>query len=141
MKVGGLRSPDNQRSTPARPLGVGLLAALAAPVGLSFLSGGLSLLAGRWNGAPLAVGLSGVSLELGLAAIAMGGADIAFAFGAWTRRPWALRLGVVLCFIHIVVAVLVATGTIGTSLAVVALVASAIYLRRVSVRQTFGAVV
>src|ERR1035437_2441277 len=128
MKVGGLRSPDNQRSTPARPLGVGLLAALAAPVGLSFLSGGLALLAGRWDGAPLAVGLSGVSLELGLAAIAIGVADIAFAFGAWTRRPWALRLGFVLCCIHIVVAALeFAGGTIGTSLAVVALVASAIY--------------
>ena len=49
---------------------------------------------------------SGAVIVLGLCALAYAGLLIAFAYGAWTLKPWAWALGVAVAIFGIVVAIL-----------------------------------
>ncbi len=86
-----------------RPLGVTILAILAAVAGILALCGSLALiglggvlggvLGARANaGVGLFVGALGVILGVVTLVIAL--LELAFAYGAWNLRPWAWVLGI-----------------------------------------------
>jgi hypothetical protein len=81
------------QSTAARPLGVTILAVLAAILGLLGLLGSV----GNFGlGYPI-YGLLSLILSLGL---------LAFAYGAWSLRPWAWTLGVAIAALYLLQEVL-----------------------------------
>jgi hypothetical protein len=88
-----------------RPTGVAVLAVAAAVLGVLALLG-----AGAWwnasEGLALLPRVSGGEHLIALVLLAAGLAELVFAYGAWTLRPWAWMLGVVLQVIVIVLAVL-----------------------------------
>jgi len=97
-----------QRPTPARPLGVTILAILAAISGvLGLLAGvaavGLGGAAGAAAGNP---GLGGLVSMFGLFLIVTSLLSIAFAYGAWTLKPWAWTLGMAAAVLGIIGAIL-----------------------------------
>jgi len=69
-------------STQQRPTGITVLAVLAALGGALGVLGGLFIL----SSSPI----------LGIAVLALGLLNLAFAYGAWTLKPWAWTLGVAL---------------------------------------------
>jgi hypothetical protein len=92
-------------TTSRRPTGITILAILAA------ISGAFSILAGLGYvlGAPLipaaAIGtvaadiagpLKSIALVIGIFWLVVGVAQLAFAYGAWTLRPWGWMLGLVI---------------------------------------------
>jgi uncharacterized membrane protein HdeD (DUF308 family) len=92
-------------TTTARPTGITILAILAA------ISGAFSILAGLGYvaGAPLipaaAIGtvaadiagpLKAIATVIGIFWLVVGIAQLAFAYGAWTLKPWAWMLGLVI---------------------------------------------
>ncbi len=86
--------------TAARPTGITILAVLAAIGGVFGLLGGFGVL---FVGGVVS---SGAVIVLGLCALAYAGLLIAFAYGAWTLKPWAWALGVAVAIFGIVVAIL-----------------------------------
>ena len=129
----------SRHGTSGRPLGVGIIAAVAAPVGLALLLAGASLLSGRFNGGSVGPGIANIAPVLGLLAGSLGVADLVFASGAWNMRWWALPLGLALCLAHIVVAVVeFAVGVVATPIAVIGLLIVLYYLRLPRVRRAFG---
>ena len=93
--------PASAGSTPgARPTGITILAVLAGIGGVFGLLGGFTVLfvGGATSSAAVAV--------LGLCALAYAALLIAFAYGAWTLKPWAWALGVAVAIFGIVVAIL-----------------------------------
>jgi hypothetical protein len=84
----------------ARPTGITILAVLAAIGGVFGLLGGFGVLfVGGVVSSPAVV-------VLGLCALAYAALFIAFAYGAWTLKPWAWPLGVAVAIFGIVVAIL-----------------------------------
>ena len=88
----------------ARPTGITILAILAGIGGVLGLLGGFVVFLG---GTVLFGALGGL---LGLAYLAYAGLLIAFAYGAWTLKPWAWSLGVAVAAFGIVLAVLYILG-------------------------------
>ena len=88
-----------------RPTGVALLAVAAAILGVIAILG-----AGAWwgasNGLAVLPRVHGGERLIALILLAAGLAELVFAYGAWTLRPWAWSLGVVLEIVLIVLAVL-----------------------------------
>lgn len=84
----------------ARPTGITILAVLAGIGGIFGLLGGFGALfvGGVVSSPAVAV--------LGLCALAYAGLLIAFAYGAWTLKPWAWSLGVAVAAFGIVVSIL-----------------------------------
>ena len=88
-----------------RPLGVTILAILAAIVGVLGLCaalalvglGGLAggLLAGSQLGAQAGLLVGGLGIAFGVFTLVIALLEIAFAYGAWDLRPWAWMLGIV----------------------------------------------
>lgn len=94
----------------ARPLGVTILAILAAIGGVFGLLGGLTMiglggLAGSVGGAA-GVAFGGLVAIGGLIVLALAVLQLALAYGFWTLRPWAWQLGVILSAVSIVIAIL-----------------------------------
>ena len=86
----------------ARPTGITILAVLAAIGGILGLFGG-TVLFGALGGL------------LGLAALAYAALLVAFAYGAWTLKPWAWPLGVAVAAFGIIMSILYIIG--GSSIA------------------------
>ena len=93
-------SPPAATAAGARPTGITILAILAAIGGVLGLLGGFGVL---FLGS---VAASGAVMVLGLCALAYAALLVAFAYGAWTLKPWAWPLGVAVAIFGIVVAIL-----------------------------------
>jgi hypothetical protein len=88
-----------------RPTGVAVLAIAAAVLGVLAL-----IAAGAWWNASEGIAwlprLHGGERLIALVLVAVGVLELALAYGAWTLRPWAWTLGVVLEIVVIVLAVI-----------------------------------
>jgi hypothetical protein len=130
-----------QPTTRVRPTGVTILAVLAAIGGVLGILGGVALL-GLGSLAVAGTGLLGGSVAIfGLIAIVQSVLALAFAYGAWTLKPWAWTLGIVAEGIGIALAVLfIINGSSITSQAISIIIAGAIiyYLMTPTVKAAFG---
>ncbi len=126
----------------ARPTGVTILAVLAAIGGVLGLLAGIALLGlGGLAGAGGAGPLAGFVAIFGLIAIVQAVLALAFAYGAWTLKPWAWMLGMVAFGISLALAVLnIVNGGDITSQAISIVIAIAIiyYLNTPAVKAAFG---
>jgi hypothetical protein len=120
----------------ARPTGITILAALAGIGGVFGLLGGFGVL---FVGGVVA---SPAVIILGLCALAYAALLIAFAYGAWTLKPWAWALGVAVAIFGIVVAILqvVLGGSSIFSQLISIVIDGAIlyYLNQPSIKALFG---
>jgi uncharacterized membrane protein (DUF2068 family) len=91
--------------TVKRPAGVTFLAVLAIIAGVLNLAAGLGFLAGAPLIPDVAVGtvaediagsLKSIAMVIGVAWLVVGAAQLAFAYGAWTLKPWGWILGLVI---------------------------------------------
>jgi hypothetical protein len=126
----------------ARPTGVTILAVLAAIGGVLGLLGGIALLG---LGGLAAAGGSGLLASygaiFGILAIVQGALALAFAYGAWTLKPWAWMLGIIAFGISLALSVLnvVGGGNIGSQAISIAIgIAIIYYLFTPAVKQAFG---
>lgn len=115
-----------------RPLGVTIIAVLAAIGGLFGLIGSLAIFS-------LLAASGGIFVVYALMTLAVSILSLVFAYGAWTLQPWAWTLGVVL------EAVAVALGVYslvdGDASAIVSIALAGIvlwYLFQPSVKAAFG---
>ena len=85
-----MRRPVTRSATRQRPLSVTILAVLGAVGGVGALLGvaGGAAIHGLGN-------LDAIEVIIVLTAIAMSALYLAFAYGAWTLKPWGWTLGVV----------------------------------------------
>jgi hypothetical protein len=100
--------------TPAvtRPMGITVLAVLSAIGGVLGILSGVALvgLGGFAAAATGTAGLFGLAAVFGVVAVVTGIANLAFAYGAWTLKPWAWPLGVALAIISIGLSVATIAG-------------------------------
>jgi len=140
--------------TTARPTGITFLAILAVVAGAANILAGLGFIAGAPLIPGLAVGtvaedvsgsLKSIALIIGVAWLVVGAAQLAFAYGAWTLKPWGWILGLVIegssILLTIIVGVmagnLVATLTVSLIPLAVAIIIIA-YLLSPRVKSAFG---
>jgi hypothetical protein len=119
----------------ARPTGITILAVLAGIGGVLGLFGGFIVLFG---GTILFGALGGL---LGVAALAYAGLLVAFAYGAWTLKPWAWPLGVAVAAFGIIMSVIYVIGGsgIGNQILSVAIdVGILYYLNQPGIKALFG---
>jgi len=124
----------------ARPTGVTILAVLAAIGGVFGILGGVALLG--LGGLFAAAGLGGFAFIFGLVLLVVGIADLAFAYGAWTLKPWGWQLGIVVSVAYVVVQVIQVVLGGDISGAIIGIVVSAViiyYLNMPDIRRAFGA--
>ncbi len=133
-----------------RPMGITILAVLAIIGGVLGILGGCSVVAGGAligaMGAQAGVGgaaTGGGLLSLyGVVILLIAVADIVFGIGAWTLKPWAWMLGLVLQGVNVVVAlvsILAGWSSIGSQL--IGLVINGViiyYLMTPDVKKAFG---
>jgi len=120
-----------------RPLGITILAVLAAIIGVLLLIAGLAAIG--ISGA--AGGASGLVLLAGLLALITAALELGFAYGAWTLKPWAWVLGVVGSGLSLLSAVLsvLGQGTLAGEIVNIAIAAVILYyLNTPAVRRAFG---
>jgi len=134
----------------ARPTGITILAILALIGGVFGILGGLALLAGGallggMLGGAEGVALGGIAFIFGVIALAIAIADLAFAYGAWTLKPWGWSLGVIIQLANLVVIAVQAVlsgdiaGTLTSSIISIAISAIILYyLNTPGVKQAFG---
>jgi len=124
-------------ATPARPTGITILAVLAAIGGVLGLFGGFVVL---FAGTVLFGALGGL---LGLAYLAYAALLVAFAYGAWTLKPWAWPLGVAVAAFGIILSVLYILGGSGIANQILGIVvdgAILYYLNQPGIKSLFGRV-
>ena len=133
-----------------RPMGVTILAILAFVGGILGICGGLSGIVGASflgglaasAGASNVTALGGMLVVYSIIAVAFAVADLVFGFGAWTLKPWAWMLGMVLFGLNIVyqlVAVIAGWSTLGGVLISVVIAGVIIYyLLTPEVKKAFG---
>jgi len=125
----------------ARPQGITILAILAAIGGVLGVLAGLALV-GIGGLAAAGTGfLSGFIAIFGLIVLAQSVLLLAFAYGAWTLKPWGWTLGVVAEVIGLVISgLLILNGDPITSqiISIVIAVAILYYLFTPAVKQAFG---
>lgn len=134
----------------ARPTGVTILAVLALIGGIFSVLGGLLLLMG---GAMLgaAVGgaegaaYGGLAFLFGVIALASGILYLAFAYGAWTLKPWGWALGIIAALASLVFTAISAVmsgnimGTLTSSIISIAVAVAILwYLNQPNVKSAFG---
>ena len=133
-----------------RPQGVTILAVLALIGGIFGVIGGLGLmmggaLFGGMIGGAAGAAVGSMGFIYGIILLGLSIADLAFAYGAWTLKPWAWALGIIAAIANLLfIGVRVVTG--GDIMS--ALVASAIsiviwavvlyYLTTPNVKTAFG---
>ena len=123
----------------ARPTGITILAVLAAIAGVLGLLGSLAVIG--LGGALAAVGYGGLYSLIGFGILAVSIAELVFAFGAWTLRPWAWMLGIAIQAVNIVLQLVwITQGASFTSALISVAVAVVIlyYLDTPGVRTAFG---
>lgn len=136
-----------------RPTGITILAILGIVGGLISLLGGCGLLGlGAITGALGAAGaqqglgnlgiLGGLAGIWGILVIALAIVEIAFGIGAWTLKPWAWMLGLIVVGVGIVFAlvdlVLFQQGLLGVVIRLVIYGAIAYYLMTPEIKRAFG---
>jgi len=124
-----------------RPMGITILAVLAAIGGAFAILAGLALMALSGATADLAIpGLSGLAAIIGLVTVALGVAELGLAYGFWGLKPWAWMLGIVLEVIAIVLDVVQFRSATASSTIVGVVIAGIIiyYLWQPHVRRAFG---
>ena len=133
-----------------RPMGITILAVLALIGGILGICGGLAGIVGASFlgglaasvGAGNATALSGMAVVSSIIALAFAVAYLVFGFGAWTLKPWAWMLGMVLSGLNIVfqlVAVIAGWSTLGGVLISVVISGVIIYyLLTPEVKKAFG---
>jgi hypothetical protein len=133
-----------------RPTGITILAVLAIIGGVLGILGGCGVVAGGAligaMGAQAGVGNvtagGGLLSVYGIVILAIAVADIVFGIGAWTLKPWAWMLGLVLQGISVVVAIvsiLAGWSSIGSQIIGLAVNAVIIYyLMTPDVKKAFG---
>ncbi len=126
----------------ARPTGVTVLAVLAAIGGVLGLLAGIALLGLGGLAAAGGTGLlASYGAIFGIIAIVQGALALAFAYGAWTLKPWAWTLGIVAFGLSLALSVLniVGGGNIGSqAISILIGVAILYYLFTPTVKQAFG---
>ncbi len=122
-------------ATPARPLGITVIAILAAIGGVFGIIGGLALV-GLSGALAAATGtLFGLSPMLyGVLLIVLGAAQLYAAYGAWTLKGWAWTWLVVLMVISAVLNILPRLNILGLAIAAVVV----FYLFTPDVKKAFG---
>jgi hypothetical protein len=131
-----------------RPLGITILAILALIAGIFGICGGLGGMLGSFLGGLAAVfgagnaALGGMAAVYSIVALGFAAADLAFGFGAWTLKPWAWMLGMVLFGLNVVfqlVAVVADWTTFGSALISVVISGAILYyLLTPEVKKAFG---
>ena len=133
-----------------RPTGVTILAVLALIGGVFGLIAGLGLmmggaLFGGMMGGSQGVALGGMAFIFGVVGIGIAIAELAFAYGAWTLKPWAWALGIIAAIANLLL--IVVSAVIGGDI-IASLIASVIsiaiwavvlyYLTTPTVKTAFG---
>ena len=133
-----------------RPTGITILAVLAFIGGILGICGGLGGIVGgsffgglaASAGASNATALGGMLVVYSIIALIFAVADLVFGFGAWTLKPWAWMLGMVLFGLNIVfqlVAVLAGWSTLGGVIISIVIAGVIIYyLLTPDVKKAFG---
>lgn len=117
-----------------RPLGVTIIAVLAAIGGVLGLVASLAVL-----GVLAGVGFAGLGLIFFLLGFVVSAVSLVFAYGAWTLKPWAWTLGIVLEGLAIINGLYGLSD--GRSGAIVSIAIAAVilwYLFRPEVKAAFG---
>lgn len=124
-----------QPSTRERPLGVTILAILAAVGGVLGLLGSVALLG-------LFTAAGGFFMILGIVSLVLSVLYLIFAYGAWTLQPWGWSLGVGLAAASVVLTLIGLTqGTQEIVGAIISLAISGVilyYLFQPDVKAAFG---
>ncbi len=110
-----------------RPNGITVLAVLAGLGGALGALGGLVIL----SSSPI----------LGIVVLALGLLNLAFAYGAWTLKPWAWTLGVALEVISLlgsVVSIVNGASVVNQIISVSVTVTILYYLFRKDIKEAFG---
>jgi hypothetical protein len=129
---------------PTRPTGITILAVLSAIGGVLALLAGLfaTVLGGAVGAATGSATVGGLVTVLGLIAIVYGALSLAFAYGAWTLKPWAWNLGMASQIVGIGLAIVyIATGNAPVSSQILNIAISAViiyYLNTPAVKAAFG---
>ena len=133
-----------------RPTGVTILAVLALIGGIFGLIAGLGLmmggaLLGGMMGGSQGVALGGMAFIFGVAGIGIAIAELAFAYGAWTLKPWGWALGIIAAIANLlfIVVMAVISGDLVASLisSVISIAIWAVvlyYLTTPQVKTAFG---
>ena len=128
-----MQAPASQR-----PTGITILAILAAIAGVLGILGGIaviglsSLVASTYGGFYSLIGYGILIISVG---------ELAFAYGAWTLKPWAWTLGIAVEIINIVLEVLWITQGASIGSVLINVIVSLIvlyYLDTPAVRTAFG---
>lgn len=127
----------------ARPMGITILAVLSAIGGVLGILGGIALvglggLAAASTGSAAFFGLGAI---WGILLLATAVASLAFAYGAWTLKPWAWPLGVALAIISLALSALTVISGGDISGQIISVVIQAIilyYLFQPSIKALFG---
>ncbi len=131
-------------SSPGRPIGITILAVLAAIGGFFEILAGLSLLGigglGFFGGATVEGGAVSV---VGLIALLIGIVSVLLAWGFWTLKPWAWMIGVALYVIQVIQVIagyFLVEGTSIVSVLIGLIIPGIIlyYLMSANVRAAFG---
>ena len=129
---------------PTRPTGITILAVLSAIGGCLALLAGLfaTVLGGAVGAATGSAAVDGLVAVLGLIAIVYGALSLAFAYGAWTIKPWAWNLGMASQIVGIGLAIVyVATNNAPISSEILNIAIAAViiyYLNTPAVKAAFG---
>lgn len=123
-----------------RPMGVTILAVLAAIGGVVDILAGLVLVGLSAVTASFALPIAGLASVLGILLVATGILDFVFAYGAWGLKPWAWMLGIVLMVARVVLDVLTFQSSSAAGLVEGVVISGIIiyYLYRPHVRRAFG---
>lgn len=133
--------PPMSSMAAGRPMGITILAVLAAIGGVFLLLGGLAAiglggLAATSTGSAAIGGLVGI---FGVLFLVLGVVYLAFAYGAWTLKPWAWTLGVAGQIISLALSALSAvTGGGINVIGILIAVAILYYLYTPAVKAAFG---
>ena len=123
-----------------RPQGITILAILAAIGGVFGILGSLALIGlGGVVAAVGGAGVGGLAMIFGLLTLALSAAELAFAYGAWTLKPWGWSLGVAVSIGSIAISLL--TTVTGGGLNLVGLAINGVilyYLNTPAVKSAFG---
>ena|ERR1044071_4755281 len=131
-------APPMAPASGARPQGVTILAVLSAIGGVLGLLGSLALIG---LGGVVGTDLGGMAMILGLVTLVLSVLEIAFAYGAWTLKPWGWTLGIVVAVISLVSSLLVVVmgGSItGQIISIVIAGVILYYLMQPNIKAAFG---
>jgi hypothetical protein len=133
-----------------RPTGITILAILGIIGGVLGILGGCGVVAGgallgaagAQAGVGDAAGMGGLLSVYGIVILLLAVADIVFGIGAWTLKPWAWMLGLVLQGISVVIALVsIVAGWSSFGSQIIGLAVNAViiyYLMTPDVKKAFG---